>query len=561
MGERGSVVEETIVSKIISFKAEQKYDKTETETEFFEGNIKGKSVEEIQGYFGTSIPNSTVMADLLLNESTDENGGIIALSGFYFQFLVTIEYLIELLDGKWDYLLVDHHQDIVVINDKKIRFIQVKTKNVEECVVSKTKLYSEWIQKLFHLDLLFQDHSDCKTEFELVTNYVMKNANSVPVESYNYNDEYNLSIERNNFFKKIEECSSKDSKYEHIQGDNLEALLTRFKITSKETKKYTGNIERKLGGMFNKRFVAIKEDIDFLIGHICSMCFYPDNPNLQLITRENAERLKHLLHERMISDAREYVNAYDSKKIVGKYIKKLKRNLKRLRTDFDDSINEEVEKFENNIYEYFDSGGDIFTIISKFRERCEYSSNISECETDELMEYVNELFDIIFLVKMANDTEFKIDNRVQKILTKDMGTNKYSFFYMEDDVEELDRAVSTFQDILQVCKFEEIMTLFSKGSLKLILCGDFDGEDFLDEPIYKEMSAINAPSIKGLSEQIQELDGFIKQKEETNITKVNQRVYFINGNIDKVREYIKNRRKHQEISSYKSFLNQVLTAE
>lgn len=34
MGERGSVVEETIVSKIISFKAEQKYEKKKQKQNF-----------------------------------------------------------------------------------------------------------------------------------------------------------------------------------------------------------------------------------------------------------------------------------------------------------------------------------------------------------------------------------------------------------------------------------------------------------------------------------------------------------------------------------------------
>ncbi|PGD17958.1 dsDNA nuclease domain-containing protein [Bacillus toyonensis] len=561
MTEKGNVVEDKIVSKIISYKTEQENVKKENEREFFENNIKNKSVEEIQSYLSGTIPNSAVMANLILNESPDENGGITALSGFYFQFLVTIEYLIELLDGKWDYLLVDHHQDIIVINDEKIRFIQAKTKNVEECVVSKTELYTDWIQKLFYLDLLFQDKDDCKTEFELVTNYVIKDAPSAHVESYNYNDEYNLPIERNNFFEKIETYSARTPKYEHIQGDKLEELLTRFKISIKEPQKYIGNIERKLGGMFNKRFLAIKEDIDFLIGHMCSMCYYPDNPNLQLINKTDAERLKHLLNERMISDAREYVNAYDSKKIVGRYIKKLIRTLSKFKTDYDSSLIEEVEKFEKNIYEYFDCGGDIFTIISKFRERCEYSSNISECESDELLEYVNELFDIIFLVKMANDTNFKIDNRVQKLLSKDMGDNKYSFFYVEDDISEFGTVVENFQSILQICKFEDLVTLFSKGSLKLVLCGDFDEEDFSDVPKYKELSFINAPPISKFSEQVQELDGFIAQTEVTSITKVNYEVYFINGNIDKVRKYIKDRRHYQELTNYKLFLKEVLTTE
>lgn len=66
--------------------------------------------------------------------------------------------------------MIDHHQDIIAINKERIRIIQVKTKNVSYCDVSGTKLYSEWIQKLFVMDEMFNSFN-CTTEFELITNF------------------------------------------------------------------------------------------------------------------------------------------------------------------------------------------------------------------------------------------------------------------------------------------------------------------------------------------------------------------------------------------------------
>ncbi|MGR5879238.1 dsDNA nuclease domain-containing protein [Bacillus pacificus] len=82
-------------------------------TALIKEKIIGKSSEEITDY--------------LLSVPLKESGGLTAISGFYYQFLVTIEYFIELLEKKWDFLAIELHDDIIVGKDKEIRFIQVKS--------------------------------------------------------------------------------------------------------------------------------------------------------------------------------------------------------------------------------------------------------------------------------------------------------------------------------------------------------------------------------------------------------------------------------------------------
>ena len=75
--------------------------------------------------------NNDDLEDILLAEKTSDDGGIIAMTGFYYQMMVAVLYLGEVIQGNWDGMFLDHHQDIVLFNNSKqiIKFIQVKTKN------------------------------------------------------------------------------------------------------------------------------------------------------------------------------------------------------------------------------------------------------------------------------------------------------------------------------------------------------------------------------------------------------------------------------------------------
>lgn len=81
--------------------------------EIIDQKIKDKTSEDIASY--------------LVNLKPTETGGITAISGFYYQFLITLKYIIEMLEGEWDFVIMEHHDDIVVGKDKKIRYVQVKT--------------------------------------------------------------------------------------------------------------------------------------------------------------------------------------------------------------------------------------------------------------------------------------------------------------------------------------------------------------------------------------------------------------------------------------------------
>ncbi|EMF0393429.1 DUF4297 domain-containing protein, partial [Enterococcus hirae] len=90
---------------------------------------KGKTIEELIDECG----KEDRIEKILIETETDDDGGIIAMSGFYYQLLLTVDYIIQMLEGKWSKVIIDHHQDIIVYNSDTVRIIQVKTKNDTFC--------------------------------------------------------------------------------------------------------------------------------------------------------------------------------------------------------------------------------------------------------------------------------------------------------------------------------------------------------------------------------------------------------------------------------------------
>ena len=62
--------------------------------------------------------------------SKAEKGGIVALRGFMYQYLVTVYYMLKIVKKKidWDYVIYELGDDVALVKKNKICFCQVKTK-------------------------------------------------------------------------------------------------------------------------------------------------------------------------------------------------------------------------------------------------------------------------------------------------------------------------------------------------------------------------------------------------------------------------------------------------
>ncbi|MGI1809698.1 hypothetical protein [Priestia sp. TGN 0903] len=540
------------VTSLIKLKTE-KNTKKESEVSFFNKMLVNKTLEEIQQSLKDEI-NSDSVADLLTLEETEDNGGIIALSGFYFQFMVSIDYLIELIEGKWDYLLIDHHQDVVVFNKEKIRFIQAKTKNKEYSDVTKTGLYKEWIQKLFELDKLFTHSTSYKTEFELVTNFTVRNSPNIPVEIYYSNENYDMNIKRNPFFNKIEEYSQKGN-YEGLEGEYLEKLLSKFKMSKKDTTQYLDELEKKIGNLFNSRFKAVKEDIDFLIGYICSKCYYPSNPRIQFIDKQQALEIKEQIKNRFNKEARSYLEENDSLYYIDKYIIKLHQSFSSTIPLYS-GLERYINEFELELKNHISDGGSLFNVISRYTERNFSSAKVNLSLGEEMTTSIKELLDITFFIKLINEGYLTIDDNHKILLLKKFGEEKFSFFNLLD-TDDFSLAIKKIRDIIELLEFSDKINVFKEGPLKVIFSGEFDEDEF-ENGSFIEIKSSSSPSSNQLKENVKEE---FKTALEGSIVEVPYEISVINGNNSKVRKFFRQRSKINEVEAYKMYIKKELNKE
>ncbi|MGW5952467.1 hypothetical protein [Bacillus mycoides] len=535
------IVDTELISQLIEKK---KSIKSAEEYKFFNDYIKDQSVEEILNMLSQKIELDKVV-DLLLTEETSDDGGIIALSGFYFQFLVSIEYLIDLIKGEWDYLLIDHHQDIIVLNKEKIRIVQVKTKNVSYCDVSETKMYSEWIQKLFAMDEMFEEYSQ-KTEFELVTNFIVKNAPTVPVEIYHNNADFNMKIQRNNFFKKIKHFSEL-KKYTNLLEDiYLEELLSKFKISKKDSEDYIYRISSNLGSLFNSRLKGTKEDIDFLIGYICSVCYYPTNPSIQLIDKDKSLKIVEVLRGRFESDVRQYIETEDSISKINGYITYLHNTFSGVPSY--GALSNYIGEFERELKASINGGNNIYSMLSRFVERVYSSPKFDVVANHNIDNYIKELLDLTFFIKISSGGKVTIDDKHGRLLLKIIGNQKYSFFNLHD-LDDYRTGIGKFIEIFKVCNFDEKRMLFNDKTLKLIFSGDFDDYEFPNEH-FIELDYSDNPTQE-------DMKAFAFEIEKDSIAKVTYKVQIVNGSNNLKRDLLR-RRTLSSIESYEEYVKQQL---
>lgn len=537
-GVTSEVIDLEILGQLLVSKVSNKSDE---ELRFFNDYIDGKNLEQIVNTLERKIEMEKIV-ELLLVEETSDNGGIVALSGFYFQFMVSIEYLVDLIKGKWDYLLIDHHQDIVAISKDQVRVIQVKTKNVSYCDVSETDLYSKWIQKLFVMDKMFNSFTST-TEFELVTNFLIKNSPTVEVEIYHHNTEFNMKIEKNSFFDKVKHYNEQNNYTDLLDDGYLEELLSRFKISKKNPEDYLDKVCSRIGSLFNERFKSTKEDIDFLIGYICSMCYYPENPSFQLINYEKGMQIKEALRGRFEGEVRQHMEKEDSITKINNYILFLQQTFSQ--SPFYQELSFHINEFDQELKECIIGSNNIYSILSRFVERVYSSPNFDTIATNtSIDELIKQLLDITFLVKMSAGGKVIIDAKHSRFLLKIIGNQKYNFFNL-NDLDNYEDGIRKFNEIFKLCNYDEKRMAIGNNDLKLILSGDFEDEEFPEEH-FIELDFIDAPTEK-------DMENISIDFSKDSIAKVTYKVQVVNGSNNIKRDLLR-KRKLPSLIKYEEYI-------
>jgi hypothetical protein len=445
-----------------------------------EKKCKGKNKEEIREYL-----------DVLLEEPPEETGGQNALTGFYFQLLCTLYYLAELLEGKWDYLVIELHQDIVVGNDSTIRFVQVKSEVSEhrESIkeVSATSLYRGWVQKLISLSRLFPKGEGVITEFELITNYIIKNSPRVKVEHYLYNDSFDQKIEEDDDI--LEKLTTKyrtrgleeNFNFEEMCNETIEGLLSRFSISPKainpgQFEDFIGLIGSKLGRLINESAGVSIKDINFLIGELVYECNHSNKGSLLYIDKERAYAYLEILKQRASLNLEDFYNINNSNKLIDEIITDLNEDYQELSSPLKEQVQDEFENFRLLIKELATEDMAIVEMVHRYLEGKSFSLNLINIKPLKIKKKAREVIRILFLFKILFNDDIRFSSKFTGILLKEVSNAYVSIIGLEID-QTKEEGIFKLGNILEKASNEEKLLLLFQNNLT-IFQGEYDDEDF-----------------------------------------------------------------------------------
>ncbi|TNV69739.1 dsDNA nuclease domain-containing protein [Trichococcus shcherbakoviae] len=495
------------------------------------------------------ISNTNGIEEILLQTETDDDGGVTAMSGFYYQLLVTIYYMIEMFHGKWTNIVVDHHQDIIAYNDTTVRFIQVKTKNKPHCIVSDTAAYSEWIPKLLSNQVMFEGH-DYKLEFELVSNCFFLKAPKVcrDFEQFYENDNFkNGFIEGDLFDRTIE----KMSEYK-LDEEKVARGIKAFRVKRIDPASIKKILCHDIGECFNNYYRADDVAIDMFISYLFKKCYFPESASIQIVREKDSEELLALIRNRIQSIGEKDIIDNSAVEVVGNFIEGIKEQY--MSTGIYDEFSIIVDDLESELLAYFSSSDieTIFTLLSKYLNKSMNSSYFRSSNTERLKKESQRVFEVLLLVKLYFGGEIVIDSDSKKLLLINIKSHPFNLFGIRGDLAyTVGEAVKEFEQVFYGLDFEEQFSIVNNPSFKIILVGEFDNEcDPIDvlEVVCKE---VPEASHFLLSERFQ----------ENSIATVKNSIRIVDGEDRKIDGIHRKRRRFEDIGKMREYIKEELNFE
>jgi hypothetical protein len=444
---------------------------------FLDVNIIGKSSEEI--------------ADFLASTPPDETGGLTAITGFYYQFLVAIEYIIEMLEGQWDYVFIEHHDDVVVGKGNKIRFIQVKTSEkvkVDVTASPASDLYNRspkdvqgvsmrrnnsWIDKMITKAELAKKADGYTTQFQLYSSYHFIKTAHYNFDLYTDNKFYNKDIpSTDHLLVKFNEpvCDKEGNSYDYEAkcGENNNELLRRFYLHTghslNDLEAFKNHLCMKLSTwLFQDVGTNISihpEDIHTIIGHLCTKCTHRNNPERLLVTKDKLDGILNHIRERSLAAANVVTERHGSMTVANRVIDSLIAQL-------DDNAHTELLKDKLYTYrEYFrnwlSSGGDIRSLVERYVEGTVKTSAFKRLGETNRDQRLLDFFCIVFILIMIRDSFLEFTD-TNGLLTKECKASKLLFLFLSLETRNnLASGIQKLEAIIQQSDIDEHLYLIDK---------------------------------------------------------------------------------------------------
>ena len=463
--------------------------------EIIQDNIKNNSKDDFY-----------MLLNKLLDEQPGEDGGQNALTGFYFQMLCTLYYLAEVLEGRWDFLVLELHQDIIVGNSSTIRFTQVKsevtTKKKLSKEVAKTELYTGgWVQKLISMARLFPKGQGVETEFELMTNFIIKDSPTVKVEHYLYNKDFDHHIaDDDHLLQKVNDFKTrglddKDFNYEVSCKESIKELLSRFRINPKAVdinnlEDFIGTVSNKLGRLIHESVAISFKDINYLIGELCFECNHSNQGSLMYIDNERAFEFLQILKQRVSSNLEEFYTTTNNNILIDEIVTKINSSYTELKEPMKNQIYDELEKFriylKNSIN---DEGFSINVMVHRYLEGKSFSLKYNSMPPLKLKEKIEEIFKTLLILNVLHDDDINFSNEFTSILIKEAKNSYISLVGLDTD-QTMEEGLEKLRNIIEKATDKEKILILMKEN-HTIFQGEYDDEDIQEKQTIDASEVIN----------------------------------------------------------------------
>lgn len=487
--------------------------------------------------------------EILINLPTQEDGGKIAISGFYYQMQVSLIYLKEVLEEKWDGIFIDHHQDIIVYNEKHkiIKFIQVKTKNVNYSPATDTNLIRDWISGLFNTFLRFPELKEYKPEFEIVSNCYFQDTPNYKVECF-YNNS-NKSMEYTRKEKNvIDEVNKK--LVEQLSEENVNKLFENFTL-----KHYLPDILQntiRIGipeavGFSNNNQLLPVQTIDLLIGRLFKTCYFPEDSRIQLLNNKKIDNIRNFLNKNIVDSISENYHDITNDGILKKFLSdlKIKYDQKILRDPFRKEFISFSENYVEEIKQLTDTHELTLTSIMNrylFRDKDKYTLFDKKDSTE-----YDYLLKLMLFLKVYYNSEIDIEPANSHIFTIIFDEIKHNIlgYRKVDESKTIDEIIKEFRELFRNLEFNEQVKITLGIRPKIIFSGYYD--DCPEE----RMGQIFTADLE-YSEEITDVNDKLDELSENNISMVQSEVEILYVPYKLIDELESQKRRYPDLSTLKN---------
>ncbi|NEX49371.1 dsDNA nuclease domain-containing protein [Lactococcus lactis] len=514
----------------------------------------------------------------LCDYPTSDDGGIIAMTGFYYQMMVSVHYLGEVFQGKWDGIFLDHHQDIVLFNNSKkvVKFIQVKTTNKNFSGYD-SNISKKWIPKLFKSAYDIPKLNEFTLQFEIISNCFYSDGTNYKLSPFYSGDnkefKKNLVLSTSSEeFKNMIHSTFKKLKYNSV--DNF----TRLKINKNRIFDLNKTLNQKIENYFENlkiKYLTPKElisqikttipqvlgfensqlsysVINNIISEFFKACYNPKDPTIQLIAGESLNELKDYTKKQLTNDVTSAYHRMSDEKVLTEYFTYLdemySNSNKKLNVQFLQEFKSFADIYREDLENILSSSNlSMVDIINQYLKKDRY---IEVNEAKRSTHFKN-LLSLLLFLKISFPQKLEIEDKNRHILSFKLNDQTFLVFGNSEIDSLIDEIINEFKDSFIRLGNAEKLRIMSSNNIALIISGLFDDRDIDDSKKLERTELDFSTNVQNINEKLDDIN-------TSNITNVQTDISILYSSQTRLESITRSKRDYTSIQVMKEKIRKEL---